>query len=259
MIPESVGSVPGKRLAATFGPGGGGLRGSAQQRLCLGAPVERLPVEVPWTWRRGLKRQTRAVRRPDREGTGASGREPNARSALDVDDPDVASGVGFDCRGDPPAIRRERRVFVPETRLEQGSDTAVAVDPQKRPVGHGGIGRQIHERPCSRGDREVGASEPRPLDTLEQRDGRLIQSAIGRLERGRDQPARLRVDDMPRREILGAFTDDAAAAKQLPFTAGQSEYRRAPRIVAQDAEEHVGRAGQHLRIPVLGLALLSAS
>ena len=91
--------------------------------------------------------------------------------------------------GDAPAIRRERRVFVPEARIEQGRDTAVAVDAQKRSVGHGGVGRQIHERPCSRGDRRS-----RPLRTATSRPARATGWAAGsdrhREARTASRPAR---------------------------------------------------------------------
>ena len=217
-------------------------------------PRHRLPVEIPWPRGRRLERQTRAIRRPDRKGTGPPGREANARAAFDIDDPDIAPRVGRDRDGDAPASGENAGLRTRGAPPARGSP-AVTVDAEEGPVGHGGVGRQIHERPCGGGDRKVGSAEPRRLHALEQRDGRLIQIAIGSQERGGDQPTRLRIDDVSRRHILGAFAD-ARAAEQVPFATRQSQYRGPPRRVPKDAEERVRPAGQNLRIAMLGLAFL---
>ena len=54
-----------------------------------------------------------------------------------------------------------------------------------------------------------------------------------------DQSTGLRVDQMPRRKILGAFADDAPVAQQLPVAAVQGEQREVPRVLAPNAEEHL--------------------
>ena len=134
-----------------------------------------------------------------------------------------------------------------------GRDAAVTIDAQQRAIRHRRARRHIHERSRSGRDGKIGSSEPRRLDTFEERDRRLVQIAARRIEWRGHQPAGLRVDQMPGRKILGPFADDSPVAQHPPLAAVESQQREVPRVLAPDAEEHLCSAREQLRVSVLRL------